>query len=64
MVDADKPQPALPEEIALVFSCKGSRLIGILHQAEHCEEIGLVVVVGGHQTRVGSHRQFVQLARA
>jgi len=63
MIEADKPEPVSPDESALIFSCEGSQLIGILHHAENSEKIGLVIVVGGPQTRVGSHRQFVQLAR-
>jgi uncharacterized protein len=44
------------------FHCKGAPLLGMLH--EGASEIGLVIVVGGPQTRVGSHRQFVKLAQA
>jgi len=56
-------EPAAIEESALVFSCQGSKLIGILHHPVNPEKIALVIIVGGPQTRVGSHRQFVQLAR-
>lgn len=52
-------------EEAIFFDCQGERLLGILHHARApiCE-IGVVLVVGGPQYRVGSHRQFVLLARA
>ena len=49
-------------EIPLVFGCEGEQLFGIAHEAD-CS-IGVVIVVGGPQYRVGSHRQFVVLARA
>ena len=46
------------------FDCAGERLFGILHPAESpAAEIGMLLVVGGPQYRVGSHRQFVLLAR-
>lgn len=46
----------------LVFDCQGERLLGMLHPG--ASGIGMVVVVGGPQYRVGSHRHFVQLACA
>jgi exosortase A-associated hydrolase 1 len=46
------------------FSCGPDRLLGILHPAASDSERGVLVVVGGPQYRVGSHRQFVLLARA
>lgn len=49
-------------ERPVLFGCEGERLLGILHQAEG--DTGCVVIVGGPQYRVGSHRQFVHLARA
>lgn len=50
---------------ALVFSCQGSTLVGILHHASaEPAEIAVVVIVGGPQYRVGSHRQFVSSGRA
>ena len=52
-------------EEAITFDCRGERLLGILHHAhEPSSEIAVVLVVGGPQYRVGSHRQFVLLARA
>lgn len=50
-------------EEPLTLSCGGARLFGILHHASMPADTGVVVVVGGPQYRVGSHRQFVLLAR-
>ena len=50
-------------EIALTFSCDQQTLIGVLHPAQQVSKIGVLVIVGGPQYRVGSHRQFVLLAR-
>jgi exosortase A-associated hydrolase 1 len=53
-----------PQEKARVFGCGGDRLAGILHApAARVRDIGVLVVVGGPQYRVGSHRQFVLMAR-
>ncbi|MFK7886864.1 MAG: hydrolase 1, exosortase A system-associated [Gammaproteobacteria bacterium] len=49
---------------AVTFECEGSQLLGIVHGANDTARRGAVVVVGGPQYRVGSHRQFVHLARA
>lgn len=48
----------------LQFDCEGSSLLGIAHGASDTARCGAVIVVGGPQYRVGSHRQFVHLARA
>lgn len=50
-------------EEVLVFRCAGDELLGILTQPDEPSDIGVVIVVGGPQYRVGSHRQFVLLAR-
>lgn len=50
-----------PEQ-AIVFESGGQRLLGILHGAGG-GATGVLVIVGGPQYRVGSHRQFVLLAR-
>ncbi len=42
----------------------GQQLAAIVHQPESAAEVGVVLIVGGPQYRVGSHRQFVQLSRA
>lgn len=50
-------------EAPLVFECEGESLLGILHRAEGAGSTGLLIIVGGPQYRLGSHRQFVLLAR-
>ena len=50
-------------EEALGFTCKGETLLGIVARPEVPATSGFVVVVGGPQYRVGSHRQFVLLSR-
>lgn len=55
------------QEHALAFGCEGEQLLGVLAtpaDAARSSGVGVVVVVGGPQYRAGSHRQFVQLARA
>ena len=60
---------AMATEDAFTFDCEGETLVGILHrpaapaQSADSAQTGVVVVVGGPQYRVGSHRQFVHLAR-
>ncbi|MBT9505827.1 hydrolase 1, exosortase A system-associated [Rhodoferax sp.] len=51
-------------EETLSFACEGDTLQGILTRPETPTDIGVVVIVGGPQYRVGSHRQFVLLSRA
>lgn len=51
------------EERALSFSCHDSCLYGILSLPEKVISRGVLIVVGGPQYRVGSHRQFALLAR-
>lgn len=50
-------------ELPFVFDCDGARLIGIVHAAVSPAKRGVLIVVGGPQYRVGSHRQFLLLAR-
>lgn len=50
-------------ERTVVFPCNGERLIGVLHAPDPTAERGVLIIVGGPQTRVGSHRQFLLLAR-
>ena len=45
------------------MDCMGSQLIGVLHCPADPRSRGLVIVVGGPQYRVGSHRQFLLMAR-
>ena len=51
-------------EQPLLLSTAGRELVGILHRPSGPAQAGVVVLVGGPQYRVGSHRQFVLLARA
>ncbi len=50
-------------EEAICFACENEDLFGILARPGQSAETGVIIVVGGPQTRVGSHRQFVLLAR-
>jgi uncharacterized protein len=51
------------EEIPVIFKCHENDLIGIVHRSDPDSKLGVLLVVGGPQYRVGSHRQFVLLAR-
>ena len=51
-------------EEASSFTCAQETLLGILAIPEIPADTGVVVIVGGPQYRVGSHRQFVLLSRA
>lgn len=51
-------------EYPIVFPCAGDQLLGVVAQPEPAKKIGVLVVVGGPQYRVGSHRQFLLLSRA
>jgi exosortase A-associated hydrolase 1 len=51
-------------EMPVVFDCAGCALVGIVHRPDAPRDVGVVVVVGGPQYRVGSHRQFLLLARS
>lgn len=54
-------------ESAFCFDCLGDQLVGITAEPERnaseASELGVLIVVGGPQYRVGSHRQFVLLSR-
>jgi exosortase A-associated hydrolase 1 len=50
-------------EQTLTFQCEGNQLIGVLSTAPVPASRGVLIVVGGPQYRVGSHRQFTLLAR-
>lgn len=61
-------------ECPMTFQCRGEQLVGVLHKAalatgeqsasqQTGSAKGVLLVVGGPQYRVGSHRQFVLLAR-
>ncbi len=51
-------------EQAIVFECAGDRVLGITAIPEVTAEVGVLILVGGPQYRVGSHRQFTLLARS
>jgi len=54
----------MSKEIPVSFLCDDDMLYGILHLPKQASPTqGLLIVVGGPQYRVGSHRQFVLLAR-
>jgi exosortase A-associated hydrolase 1 len=52
-----------PTELPAILECGGQRLLAIIHPAARPSSTGVVIVVGGPQYRVGSHRQFVSTAR-
>jgi uncharacterized protein len=54
----------LSGETPITFGCGGDTLVGVLHRPASAPSLGMVLVVGGPQYRVGSHRQFVLLARS
>lgn len=52
-------------EYPLVLESGDGRCVALVHQAAATgQRVGVVIVVGGPQYRVGSHRQFVLTARA
>jgi len=51
------------EERALAFRCGGDTLVGVASVPAAPGARGVLIVVGGPQYRVGSHRQFALLAR-
>lgn len=56
--------PELIREQPVVFNCDGETLVGIIsHPPHRPSRRGVLIVVGGPQYRVGSHRQFVLIAR-
>lgn len=50
-------------ERAVIFRVGSDELLGILHPGTEAARRGVLIAVGGPQYRVGSHRQFVLLAR-
>jgi len=51
-------------EEALWLEHRGEKMLAILHRAGGvANNVGIVIVVGGPQYRIGSHRQFTLLAR-
>ena len=53
----------MSQEIPFIFSSGNNDLLGIVHSPSNAENTGVLIIVGGPQYRVGSHRQFVLLAR-
>lgn len=51
-------------EQAFTFDCAGENLLGIIAVPVQPKKCGVLIVVGGPQYRVGSHRQFLLLSRA
>jgi hypothetical protein len=53
-------------EDPLVLDCEGEHMLAIISQpiAPPAADVGVVIVVGGPQYRVGSHRQFKLLANS
>ncbi|MBU2704419.1 hydrolase 1, exosortase A system-associated [Zooshikella marina] len=55
---------SVSSEVPVIFPCHQQRLMGIIHKpTDESVSRGVLIIVGGPQTRVGSHRQFVLLAR-
>ena len=52
------------QEHAITFSCNAEPLYGIASVPETPSRRGVLIIVGGPQYRVGSHRQFALLARS
>ena len=50
-------------ESVVSFRSGSSALFGILHEPAESSTTGVIVLVGGPQYRVGSHRMFVEIAR-
>ena len=50
-------------ERALTFECGSEQLVGVLSDPAKPGPLGIVLLVGGPQYRVGSHRQYTDLAR-
>ncbi|MET0116125.1 MAG: hydrolase 1, exosortase A system-associated [Sedimenticola sp.] len=56
-------QDSSDSEQPIQISCKNESLSAIYHASGSESKKGVLLVVGGPQYRVGSHRQFVQLSR-
>lgn len=50
-------------EQGFCFSCADEELLGVVAASEESGKTGVLIVVGGPQYRVGSHRQFLLLSR-
>ena len=49
-------------EQVLSFDCGSEQLLGIVCVPDEARSTGVIVIVGGPQYRVGSHRQFLLLS--
>jgi exosortase A-associated hydrolase 1 len=49
-------------EDAVTFACGGEQLVGVVAQPDATASLGVLILAGGPQYRVGSHRQFLLLA--
>jgi exosortase A-associated hydrolase 1 len=61
------PPPVAIAESVLMIGEPGAELVGVLARPAdpaQTKPVGVVIVVGGPQTRVGAHRQFAIMARA
>ncbi|MDC8756841.1 hydrolase 1, exosortase A system-associated [Janthinobacterium fluminis] len=61
--DHDGGAGMIVEQRALRFQCQSCWLFGILSLPERPRPRGVLIVTGGPQYRIGSHRQFTLLAR-
>lgn len=53
----------MPVSVSTTFDCDGCLLLGVFEEANSPPRRGVLIVVGGPQYRVGSHRQFTLLSR-
>ena len=51
------------QEQGLVFDCVADSLVGVVAVPERPKVTGVLIIVGGPQYRIGSHRQFVLISR-
>jgi exosortase A-associated hydrolase 1 len=52
-------------EDPVIFRCGAADLVGVVHRpGDGVARLGVLIIVGGPQYRVGSHRQFTLMARA
>jgi uncharacterized protein len=49
-------------EHAFTFACAGEQLVGVVADPDVTASLGVLIIVGGPQYRVGSHRHFLLLA--
>ena len=56
------PIVSVPEH-PLLINCLGDDMVAVLHRVERLARCGVLILVGGPQYRIGSHRQFLLLAR-